>query len=128
MRKLLVSNGNWTDNGNFSGYTASGERVHIYTRQLEALGLKKGEKVPLPLYCTAQEREFEGVDDAGQPNGEKFTRLTAGAVFQQKETMIAAIAEEHTFDLEIARTLKAAGKQAELTDIAMESLLKAALG
>jgi len=35
MKNFVINNGAFTANGNFSGYTALGVRVHLHKRQME---------------------------------------------------------------------------------------------
>ena len=41
MKKLVITGGNWTSNGNFSGYDREVGRVHFFGAQMKALGYEK---------------------------------------------------------------------------------------
>jgi hypothetical protein len=47
MKNYVINNGAFTANGNFSGYTALGVRVHLHKRQMNALGWNTTEDVVL---------------------------------------------------------------------------------
>ena len=67
MKNYVINNGSFTKAGNFSGYTALGQRVHIYQRQMEALGWSANDDVQFPFYCIGDIREIQPVDEKGNP-------------------------------------------------------------
>lgn len=123
MRKISILSGNFSAKGNYSGYNASGERVFIAKRQMESLGFKADADVKFPFYCLAQNKEYEGQDENGQPTGNKFYRLTAGSVFDDKTKMINASIEDKLLDIEAEVALKAQATTAGLSEKALETLL-----
>lgn len=146
MSKQLttIASGNLSKSGNnFTGYTLTGETVHIPMRQLEAAGIKKGDKIEFPIYCVTVTKEFNKLDhnkkDAegnslpvlkadGTPD--TFTRVQSGSLFLTKEAGIAAInsdeiiADERRIALiESKVRLQAAATAANLSEPLMADLL-----
>jgi hypothetical protein len=132
MQNLVINAGNFSANGNFSGYTSTGLRVHIYGRQLEAIGYKTQEDVKFPLYVSALEKTYEArLDEAGNPvpyaDGEfKMKRLTATAVFKTKEEGVAANIADKTYAIEIANGIKKAYDLAGIDQADLQDLVNAA--
>jgi hypothetical protein len=139
-----VASGNFSKTeANFTGYDLLGNRIHIPMRQLEAAGIKKGDKITFPLYCVAVEREFQRLDptkkDAdGNPlpllkadgTPDTFKRIQSGSLFLTKEAGIAAInsdeiiADERRIALiESKVKLQAAATAANLSEPLMADLL-----
>jgi hypothetical protein len=91
MKNYVINNGSFTANGNFSGYTALGERVHIYARQMAANNWEADEDVKFPFYCLAVEKEIQPFGADGKtPTGETVKRLTATSVFITVEALAEA--------------------------------------
>lgn len=68
IKKIVIVSGQWSTNGNFSGYDILGtERYHIQARLMESLGYKKGgerETVTFPLFATVVNKSFTARVDA----------------------------------------------------------------
>ena len=125
MKNYVINNGSFTKAGNFSGYTALGQRVHIYQRQMEALGFSTNEEVKdsLPFYCIADLREIQPVDDKGNPTGEVSERLTALSVFKTRDEIKNAHADAAFLDIEIKQSISEQATKVGLSQSAIDSLL-----
>lgn len=100
MKRIIIFSGSFTANGNFSGYSILGERVHCYDRQMKAIGLD-ADTLKFPIFAIAQEKEFSSLDADGKETG-KFKRLTATALFAEKATMIEAYKTLASLEREIS--------------------------
>ena len=134
-QELTVNNGQFTSQGNFTGYTALGKRVHIYKRQMESLGVtfddanKPTENVKLPFYCLAEEKEYsnklgaDGKPVTGLDGKTGFSRLTALSVFANVEALGGAVAEEFTLKGQIQNIVREKASNAGLNESAIDALL-----
>ena len=136
-QEFAINNGSFVKStGNFTGYTAKGQRVHIYARQMESLGINKDTdlKSVLPFYCIAEEKDYSNKLDAnGQPvpnpidGSLGFSRLTALSVFTTVDTLGSAIAEEFTLKGQVQNIVREKASNAGLTESQVESLLSVAI-
>ena len=129
MLKVAIRSGNISNTGkNFTGYSATGQRIHIPLRQMETLypNFSKDTKVTFPLYALVVEREFDKVDADNQPTGVKFKRLQAGSIFANKAEMIESYNEDSLMELEAKAHLKAQAKAMDLDENAINALLSLA--
>lgn len=122
MKTVAILSGAFTNGGNFSGYNAAGQRIHVPNRTMESAGIKKGDTIKFPLYALVVEREFDVLDEAGKETGEKFKREQAGSVFTSKEAMIAAANADKLLAVETAAALTASATAAGLTEEAINAL------
>lgn len=127
MKQVAILNGNWSTNGNFSGYNAAGERIHIPGRQFESLGITRDSQIDFPLYALVVTREFSRLDADGKPTEEKFTRAQAGSIFKTKQAMIAAANADKLLAVETAKALQTEVKAAGLTEDAFKALAEYAI-
>jgi len=75
---------------NYTGYNASGDRIHIPARQIEALGLTK-ETLPKTLFALTATKTFDEIDAKTKvPTGKTFSRVQACSIFLTKEELFAA--------------------------------------
>ena len=120
MQIIAVLGGNFSAKGNFSGYNAAGQRVHIASAQMEALGYTaesvKTKPITFPLYTIAVEREFNVLDESGNPTTEKFSRVQAGSVFATKAEAIAAYNADKVLTIEAGAELQKSAKELGLND------------
>ena len=58
MKQFTIRNGNFTETGNFSAYTAEGSRIHVPGRIMTSLGLTAEKPVAFPFYVLAEESEI----------------------------------------------------------------------
>ena len=122
MKTVAIISGNFTENGNFSGYNASGTRIHVNGRTMESAGIKKGDTVKFPLFATVVEREFNELDEAGNPTDKTFKREQAGAIFTNKQALIEAVNADKLLAVEAEADLKAKATAVGLTEEAVAAL------
>lgn len=126
MQTIAIISGNLSNTGkNFTGYNATGTRIHIPLRQMENLypNFSKDTKVEFPLYGLVVEREFDEVDENNQPTGVKFKRLQTGSLFKTKVDMIAAANADKLLTIETAADLKTQANVAGLNEETINALL-----
>lgn len=127
-KNYVINNGSFTANGNFSGYTALGERVHLHKRQMEALEWKANDDVKFPFYVIATIKQIGQLDAKGQPvvgeNGVAVTsdRLTALSAFKTRDAIKQAHADAALLDVEIAQEIKTQASSAGLSDATVMAL------
>lgn len=130
-KNYVINNGSFTANGNFSGYTALGDRVHLHKRQMEALNWKTNTDIKFPFYTIATIKPIGQLDDKGKPvlgeNGLPVTsdRLTALSAFKTRDEIKQAHADSALLDIEIMQEIKAQATTAGLTDSAIQALATA---
>ena len=127
MKNLVINNGAFTAAGNFTGYTALGERVHIFGRQMESIGIKKDDKPTFPLFVIADLKTINKVDAEGNPTEETAQRLTALSVFAKKEELIQAHVDSNMLNVEVAKTVKSQASSAGLGEAEIAVLLGATI-
>jgi hypothetical protein len=131
MKNCVINNGSFTANGNFSGYTALGERVHIFGRQMSALGWAKQEDVKFPFYAIGTTKEIGQLDANGKPlvdaNGVAVTaqRLTALSAFKTRDEIKQAHADSALLDIEIQQEIRTQASSAGLSETAINALANA---
>ena len=132
MKNYVINNGQFTANGNFSGYTALGERVHIFGRQMKALNWSKPEDVQFPFYCIGTTKQIGQLDANGKPlvdaNGQPVVanRLTALSAFKTREEIKKAHADSALLDIEIAQEIRDQATTAGLSQEAVDALASVA--
>jgi hypothetical protein len=130
-KNYVINNGSFTANGNFSGYTALGERVHIFGRQMSALGWAKQDDVKFPFYAIGTMKEIGQLDASGKPlvdaSGVAVTsgRLTALSAFKSREEIKQAHADSALLDIEIQQEIRNQASTAGLTESAINALANA---
>ena len=123
MKTVTIVGGNFTANGNFSAYDVTGiDRIHIPGRLMESAGFKKGDTIKFPLYALVIEREFNTLDEAGNPTEDKFTRPQAGSIFTDKSAMIEAYNADRLLTMEAEADYKAQASALGLTQEAINAL------
>jgi hypothetical protein len=127
-KNYVINNGSFTANGNFSGYTALGDRVHFHKRQMESLEWKTNADVKFPFYCIATIKQIGQLDLKGQPvvdeKGVPVTadRLTALSAFKSRDEIKQAHADAGLLDIEIAQEIRNQASSAGLTADALKAL------
>lgn len=127
-KNYVINNGNFTGNGNFSGYTALGDRVHFHKRQMESLGWTKNEDVKFPFYSIATIKQIGQLDATGKPavgeNGLPITadRLTALSAFKSRDEIKQAHADNSLLDIEIAQEIRSQASSAGLSEVDFKAL------
>ena len=127
MKNLVITNGNWTTAGNFSGYNPEVGRVHFFGAQMKALGYEKDSTVGFPFYAIGAEKEFNQVDAEGNPTGEKFTRWQANSLFKERKLLVEAIAASALIDVEVKQYVKTEASSAGLGEAEIAALLEATI-
>ncbi len=127
-----ITSGNFSSNGNFSGYTALGERLFIHKSQMTALGWTKAEDVKFPFYAIGGTREFNKLDENQQPvlkDGVPvmFDRLQALSVYPKISDLQGAHVDVATLDISIAGAIKTAITAAGLSEKDMLALENASV-
>lgn len=128
MKNYVIQSGAFTTNGNLTGYTALGERIHFHKRQMEAMGIKEAKDLKFPFYAIATNKTINPFDENGKPatnaDGSLKTaeRLTALSAFATKEALIGAHVDSATLDVEIKKNIISVAKEAGLTDAAVDAL------
>ena len=125
LKATLVAlvRGQWSDKGNYSGYTSKGARVHIPKLMMGELGFEKdavdkdGKPVKVPqLFACVVERTFDVLNDDGESTGDTFTRAQAGSVFLTKQEAIDAMNSDDLLALEAKADLYKGAKSFGLTE------------
>lgn len=122
MKNYVINNGSFTAAGNFSGYTALGERVHIFGRQMESLGWTSLDDVSFPFYAIGDVKQIDNVDENGTVIS-STDRLTALSVFKSKADIVSAHAESAFLDVEIKKSISEEAAKVGLSQSAIDSLL-----
>ena len=131
MKNYVINNGAFTANGNFSGYTALGVRVHLHKRQMESLAWAKNEDIAFPFFCIAETKQIGSLDASGKAvvdaNGVEITseRLTALSAFKTKQEITQAHADASLLDIEIVQAIQTQAKASGLTESAISALANA---
>jgi len=126
MKPITILSGNWSASGNFSGYDARGERIHIPARQMESLGYKVGEPISYPFYSLITERTFNRLDAEGKPTNETFTRIQAGSLFKNEDSLISAMNSDKLLTLKAQKALQTEASSVGLTEDALNALANVA--
>lgn len=129
-KNYVINNGSFTTAGNFSGYTALGERVHIYSRQMQALGWSKDADVKFPFYVIGTMKQVGQLDANGKTVVDATTgvaitseRLTALSAFKTRDEIKQAHADASLLDIEIAQEIRSQASAAGLTEQVVNNLL-----
>ena len=112
MKAYIIQSGHFSQAGNFMGFSAKGEKIHIYKKDIirlfpqvgiiyRCLGRYEKELVKLPFYCLAEDQEFDYMHhNIKKLENAKFTRLTAIEI-RDKDYEIKTAAVNHWADSEI---------------------------
>lgn len=129
MQKFVINNGNFSANGAFSGYTAKGERIHIFARQMESLGYSKGDDIDYPFYVIAEKKSYAPrLDASGKPIANAdgtlgvTDRLTATAIFKTIDKLGQAYIDDATLDARIDQMVNNAVQSFKLDASAVGAL------
>jgi len=128
LMTAVINNGQFSANGNFSGYTATGVRVHIYQRQMSAIGWEADDDVKYPFYALAKEKEITPFEADGKTLSEtKSIRLTATAVFTTVDALAAAKGEVVLVEAKVNSIIAKQAVAAGLSEDTMKDLLSVAV-
>lgn len=117
MKDLVISSGNWTSGGHFSGYDEELGRVHFYGNQMKAIGLTPESTITFPLFGRAEQRTFTDKE------GKEFERLTAVAVYKTAKEFNAVKLAKDSLKLDYASQRKALLSAMEVTEADFASLI-----
>ena len=129
----MILSGNFSSNGNFSGYDDENERYFISKRTMENQGWIKNEDVQFPFYIKAKVKTIGQLDGSGDPlvdaNGLAVTvnRLEATSVFKTKQELINSCVDKLSLEIEIQSAIQAVAKTSGLTDASVKALLEASI-
>ena len=126
MKNLVINNGKFTQAGNFSGYTALGDRVHIYKRQMETLGWATDADVKTPFFVIAENKGIDTIDANGVVTKTE-QRLTALSAFKTRDEIKQAHAESASLDIEVKQAVAEQASKSGLSQSAIDSLLSVAI-
>lgn len=126
MKNFVINNGSFTAAGNFSGYTALGERVHIYGRQMESLEWSNNSDIVFPFYAIGALKEINNIDKDGAIISTD-QRLTALSVFKTRQDITNAHTESAFLDVEIKKSIAEEAAKVGLSEAAIESLLSVSI-
>ena len=127
---MLINSGNFSENGNFSGYNVKGDRVHIFARQMKGLGINTDADFAAAgsIYVRAVNKVYGARLDAnGNPipyrdGSLSMSRLTATAVFKTEADYINAMASDATTDAKVKHRIAQEYASIGLTPEAVEEL------
>lgn len=127
MKNQVINNGAFTAAGNFSGYTALGNRIHIFARQMSALEWSSVEDITFPFYCITKETPIKQLDSAGNETGVVDMRETATSIFKTREDINRAHIDSATLDMEIKKNIAEEAAKVGLSKESIDSLLNASV-
>lgn len=117
MKDVVISSGNWTTGGHFSGYDEELGRVHFYGNQMKAVGLTPESTITFPLFGRAETKSFTDKD------GNEFERLTAIAVYKTVGEFNAVKLAKDSLKLDYTKQRKALFTAANITEADFASLI-----
>ncbi len=129
MKNYAIQSGNFTQNGNFSGYTAKGERVFIHKNQMESSGWKTKEDVKFPFFAIGAIKQIGQLKEDGTPKTKEdgsavlVDRLQAMSVYKDQASLVAAHVAEATLNVAIAKEVATTAKASGLTEAQVNELL-----
>lgn len=112
MKNYAITSGKFTGKGNFTGYTAKGERLHIHAAQMSSLGVKEDKDLKFPFFAIGAVKQIGQLNEDLSPkvnadgSAVLVDRLTAMSVFATKEALVAAHVDDATLDIAIAKSVK----------------------
>jgi hypothetical protein len=132
MNNYAIRSGNFSKAGNFTGYTAFGERIFIGKAQMAGLNLEEGVLPTFPFYIIGDTKMINPYDAEGKPqlNADgtlvSTPRLQALSVFATEAAITEAHVDVATLDIKIKAAIKTSATAAGLTETAINSLLELA--
>jgi len=129
MKTKTLTSGNFSANGNFSGYDAQGERWFVHGRAMEALGIKADSdlKDVFPLYAMVTEREIQSRDENGELSDTMVVRKQATTVFRTIDELVKAKNADIALEIAIKADLEATVSKSGLTEASVKALLEASI-
>ena len=127
MQTKTLTSGNFSANGNFSGYDTSGERWFVHGRAMEGMGMKADADLTFPLYAIVTEREIQSRDENGELSDTMVIRKQATAVFKTIGELVAAKNADIALEIAIRADLEAVVSKSGLTEASVKALLEASI-
>ena len=132
MKNYSITSGSFSGRGNFTGYTALGERLFIHKSQMAGLNLEEGKLPTFPFYAIGDTKMIGQLDANGATalNADgtpvQVARLQALSIFGDKSSLTAAHVDTATLDIEIAAAIKSSATAAGLSEAQVLALLQLA--
>ena len=127
MKTKTITSGNFSANGNFSGYDASGERWFVHGRAMESLGMKEDKDLAFPLYAIVTEREIQSRDENGDLSDTMVIRKQATAIFKTVGELVSAKNADIALEIAIKADLEATVSKSGLSESSVKALLEASI-
>lgn len=127
MKTKTITSGNFSANGNFSGYDASGERWFVHGRAMESLGMKEDKDLVFPLYAIVTEREIQSRDENGDLSDTMVIRKQATAIFKTVGELVSAKNADIALEIAIKADLEATVSKSGLSESSVKALLEASI-
>lgn len=135
-RNFSIVSGNFTESGNFSGYNALGERLHIHAKQMAGAGITP-ETLAFPFFAIGTVKQIGQLDENSEPklNADGtpvlIDRLTATSVFTTKAALLQAHVDNSMLDSEVSIAIAVAtatvAKSSGLSEKALAALMTASV-
>ena len=132
MKNVSITSGKFTSNGNYTGYTALGQRIFVHKAQMEST-FPKAEDVKHPFFAVITDKDINPFDADGKPQVDAAGQLVvavrtqAMSVFASKQALLDARVDEVTLDIDIKGAVTAKAKASGLSDAAVAALELAVL-
>lgn len=123
MKNFAIHSGNFSNAGNFTGYTAMGESIFIHKAQMTSLGWTKIEDVKFPFYAIGGIKQINTRDASGNITDVKADRLQAFSVFTTKDALTSAHVDTAVLDISIKAAIKQTASAAGLTENELAGLM-----
>ena len=127
MKDLVLTSGNWTAGGNFSGYDEELGRVHIFGAQMKAIGLENGSTITFPLFGRGEYKTIQVRDAQGELTEQTAERLTAISVYKDAKSFNAVKLAKEALKIDFQQQRKELYSSANLTEEEVNALLEAAI-
>jgi hypothetical protein len=130
IQKIVIVDGQWSTNGNFSGWDILAvERYHIPARLMATLGYKKDDVVQMPLFATVVKKSFSPrLDKDGNPipNADGTfgikDRPTVTSLFKTKQDGVNAFVDATGYSRDVDAALRAAESAANAKSTTLAKL------
>lgn len=125
MKTTTFTSGNFSANGNLSGYNSLGERFFVHKRIMDSLGIDAS-NLTFPLFALVDEKEINPKDEDGNILSDvTVKRAQALSVFKTMQELIDAKNADFKLDVAIQQDRAVYAKDLGLTDSAVNALLAA---
>jgi hypothetical protein len=113
MKNFTITSGNFTAIGNFTAYSALGQRIFVHKRIMESQGLTPA-SIKYPLFAIVDTKQIGQLDASGKPavNADGTPQLVdrdqALSIFLTKAEITQAHVDNSTLDTEINNAIRQA--------------------